>query len=131
MLGDRLRCLRKKYNLSQDRLGELAGVSREQISRYENGKALPDFATMMKIADVLRASIDYLAGRTDTNLLFPSEPENSPEKKEQASPSFRESLPDEPEKETPFSTEQLQYLNQFKSEIVEELRKDADAPRRD
>ena len=71
MRGDRLKELRKAKKLSQDKLGEIAGVSRVQINRYENGKAVPDFSTIIKIADALHASIDYLVGRTDVNWIQP------------------------------------------------------------
>ena len=41
-LGDRIASLRKEKKLSQEALGELVGVSRQAVSKWESNKALPD-----------------------------------------------------------------------------------------
>ncbi len=60
-----LKELRKKKNITQIRLSIAAEVSQETISAYESGKALPSADTLMKIADFLDTSVDYLLDRTD------------------------------------------------------------------
>ncbi len=60
-----LKELRKKKNITQIRLSIAAEVSQETISAYESGKALPSADTLIKIADFLDTSIDYLLDRTD------------------------------------------------------------------
>ena len=43
-------------------LGELCGLSKCAISRYERGERVPDINTAMKIADVFDVTMDYLCG---------------------------------------------------------------------
>ena len=38
----RLKELRNKHNYSQEQLAEILNVSRQAVSRWENGKAVPD-----------------------------------------------------------------------------------------
>ena len=122
MRGDRLRELRKERKLSQDKLGELAGISREQVNRYENGKAVPDFATIIKIADALETSIDYLVGRTD------EKPEIfiAPATFTEVMKNQREYVPkfdSEPKEEKPpFTKAQLDYLDRHLEEVVSRIR---------
>ena len=41
MINPELKALRMKYNLTQERAGELMGVNRITYNLYENGKATP------------------------------------------------------------------------------------------
>lgn len=45
--------LRLKAGLSQERLGELAGITQAQISRIENGRAKPQALTRQNLLSVL------------------------------------------------------------------------------
>ena len=63
-----LKILRQKKNITQIRLSIAAEVSQETISAYESGKALPSAETLMKLADFLDTSIDYLLDRTENNI---------------------------------------------------------------
>ncbi len=60
-----LRNVRKECNLTQKQIAELLNISQQSYSDYENEKTQPDFETLIKIADALNVSIDYLLGRTD------------------------------------------------------------------
>jgi len=60
---ERLRELREKRHVTQVRLSIAAEVSQETISAYESGKAMPSAETLVKIADFLNTSADYLLGR--------------------------------------------------------------------
>lgn len=51
--GDRLRVAREAKRLSQERLGELVGKDRQQIIRWEAGKAEPKFRDLERLAEVL------------------------------------------------------------------------------
>ena len=64
-----LRSIRNEKNITQIRLSVAAEVSQETISAYESGKALPSAETLIKIADFLDVSIDYLLERTDNPLV--------------------------------------------------------------
>lgn len=58
----RLAIARKIMGLSQSQLGELSGINRLQIGRYEGGQE-PDFVRLVRLADALGVSVDWLLGR--------------------------------------------------------------------
>lgn len=63
----RLRRLRTARKITQTRVAQLLGVSPRVYTRWENGDAVPLFATVVKLADILDVSLDELAGRKETN----------------------------------------------------------------
>ncbi|KYD24578.1 helix-turn-helix domain-containing protein [Parageobacillus toebii] len=65
ILGSRLKKLREKHNLTQERAGEIFGLTKYQIHRYESGISNPDPDIINKFADYYGVSADYLLGRTD------------------------------------------------------------------
>lgn len=62
---ERLKKLREAKGLTQLRLAMELNVSQETISGYEIGKAVPPAEMLVKLADVLDSSVDYILGRTD------------------------------------------------------------------
>src|SRR5574344_940998 len=58
-----LKIIREKKKVTQVRLSIAAEVSQETISAYESGKAYPSVQTLIKIADFLGTSTDYLLER--------------------------------------------------------------------
>ncbi len=63
-----LKKIRKKLNITQVRLSVAIEVSQETISAYEAGKSLPSAETLIKMADFLNTSVDYLLDLTDNSL---------------------------------------------------------------
>ena len=63
ILGCRLRELRKENRLSQEKLGEILGVSKVSVSGYENGNRIPSLDILNKIIDYFGISADFLLGR--------------------------------------------------------------------
>lgn len=61
----RLRELRETKNMTQLNLGMKLDVAQETISGYEIGRAEPNMDMLVKLADVLDTSVDYLLGRTN------------------------------------------------------------------
>ena len=59
-LKDRIAAVRKAAGLTQEQLGELLGVSRQAVSRWESGQTSPDAATLAALCEKLRVSADYL-----------------------------------------------------------------------
>ena len=59
-LGKRICHLRNKKNLSQEKLGEQIGISRESVTRIETGKKAPSVDTFVDIANTLEVSADDL-----------------------------------------------------------------------
>lgn len=64
---NRIKELRKKRKITQIRLNIAAEVSQETISAYENGKAEPKMDKLIRIADFLNTTTDYLLERTDSD----------------------------------------------------------------
>lgn len=65
---ERIRKLREKRRITQVRLSIAAEISQETISAYESGKAMPSADTLIKIADFLNTSTDYLLERIDDEI---------------------------------------------------------------
>lgn len=65
VFGDRLREVRSMRNVTQEQLAEMADIARTMIGRYETTDQLPALDTLVRIADALGTSTDYLLGRTD------------------------------------------------------------------
>ena len=63
--GKRLRELRIMREITQEQLAEKADISRVMIGRYETTDQLPALDTLVRIADALGVSTDYLLGRTE------------------------------------------------------------------
>ena len=59
-LGDRIKELRKEHNWSQADLGTRIGSDSQRISRYENGKLTPAIPALIRLAEALNVTIDYL-----------------------------------------------------------------------
>ena len=54
---------RKIKGYTQDDLAEKMGVSRQSVSKWENGESMPEVSKIVKIADYLEVSMDELFGR--------------------------------------------------------------------
>ena len=57
--------LRKAKQLTQKELADIFNVDQTTVSKWEVGKALPDYGTLQKLADFYNVSIDYLLGRDE------------------------------------------------------------------
>lgn len=60
MFCDNLISLRKMKQMSQEQLAEAVGVSRQTISKYETGEALPDIDKCKIMAELFDVSLDDL-----------------------------------------------------------------------
>ena len=58
--AEKLTRLRRRDGLSQEALAEQLGVSRQAVSRWEQGTALPDAAKLLPCARLFRVSVDWL-----------------------------------------------------------------------
>ena len=59
MIGNRLKALRKKRNLTQQELGAALGVSASTIGMYEQGRREPDHKTLTALCRLFDVSSDY------------------------------------------------------------------------
>lgn len=60
---ERLKELRLKKGLTQTELGEKVGVKQNTFTNWEKGKREPSFENLIKLADLLEVSLDWLFGR--------------------------------------------------------------------
>ncbi len=61
----KLRKIREDLGLSQKELSLKLNVSPTNIYNYEIGRTEPSIDVLIKLADILNVSIDYLVGRED------------------------------------------------------------------
>ncbi len=54
---------RKRRGLSQEELAGMVNVSRQAVSKWETGDAMPDLPKLLALADALDVSLDALCGR--------------------------------------------------------------------
>jgi transcriptional regulator with XRE-family HTH domain len=59
-VGDRIREVRLWQNLTQERLGERAGMDRQAINRIEQGHASPRLDTLIRLASALEVPLAKL-----------------------------------------------------------------------
>ena len=62
---ENLKKIREKRNINQLKIAMDIGITQESISKYETGNAFPSREILIKLADYLNCSIDYLLNRTD------------------------------------------------------------------
>jgi len=67
VFGEKLKNERKNKGWSQDELAEKLYVSRQSISKWENGQNYPSIETIIKVSDLFGVTIDELL-RSDEEL---------------------------------------------------------------
>lgn len=60
-VGERIIELRKIQNITQGQLAKTLNVSRQAVSKWENGISLPDTDKMIQLAEILDTDIEYLS----------------------------------------------------------------------
>ena len=63
MFGETLKKLRKEKKLTQRQLAEMLFVDCSSVTKWETGKANPDFEKQQQLAEIFNVSIDNLLGR--------------------------------------------------------------------
>lgn len=76
-IAEKLKNLRIEHGLSQEKLAEQLMVSRQAVSKWENGETLPDMENMIALAKLYNTSLDELVGLTVDNPKNQNTPENS------------------------------------------------------
>lgn len=59
-LGARIKALRKVRHWTQKELAQRLGIRFEQLNKYESGLNSPPVEMLVKLADTLETSVDYL-----------------------------------------------------------------------
>lgn len=65
---ERLKMLRDDKGFTQQQLAEVLNITVSSVSHYENGSRQPSIEILIRLADVMNVSVDYLVGTTNTNI---------------------------------------------------------------
>lgn len=66
--SERLKNLRKQAHLTQVDVAEKLGISQQAYASWERGVKKPTQQNLVKIAQILKVSIDYLVGNSDEDI---------------------------------------------------------------
>ena len=64
MLGEQIKILRKSKGMSQEELANQLHVSRQTLSKWENGNSVPDAETLIRISQALDVTVNNLLDNT-------------------------------------------------------------------
>ena len=64
-IGSYIARKRREQNLTQEQLAQQLGVSNKTISKWENGKCMPDYSIIQKLCDVIHVSLPELMDGED------------------------------------------------------------------
>ncbi len=59
-IGEKIKDCRMKAGLSQEQLAEKLHVSRQAVTKWENGRGIPDIANLIALSDEFDMSLDEL-----------------------------------------------------------------------
>ena len=65
-IGNRLRDLREKNNITQAQIAEKLGITQGAVSQWEVGATNPSIGTISKLSEILNCTVDELLGITKT-----------------------------------------------------------------
>ena len=60
-IGERITTLRKEKDISQAELAKRLSVSRQAVSKWEQGSSTPDTERLIQLAEILDTEVEYLA----------------------------------------------------------------------
>ena len=60
-ISERIIALRKEKNISQGDLAKKLNVSRQAVSKWEQGLSSPDTAKLIQLAEIFDTEVEYLA----------------------------------------------------------------------
>ncbi len=73
-LADNIYRFRTEQNMSQLDLADALEVSRQSVSKWETGSAVPELDKLVKMCDLFDVSLDMLVGRTTPAAAAPAQP---------------------------------------------------------
>lgn len=68
-LSNKIYEMRKAQGLSQEQLAEKLGVSRQSVSKWESGEAIPELERLIAISKIFNVTTDYLLKESDVDEL--------------------------------------------------------------
>ena len=68
-LSERLKELRKQYNISQNALSKEMNLTRATINAWEMGISYPNAQSLVMLSKYFKVSVDYILGISDNEML--------------------------------------------------------------
>ena len=72
-LGERIKEQRKSSGLSQEKLAEFVGVSRQAVTKWETGQSAPSTENLFKLAEIFGTTVDILLASDEDEKNSPAE----------------------------------------------------------
>ncbi len=72
-LGERIKEQRKNCGMSQEKLAELVGVSRQAVTKWETDQSAPSTEKLFKLAEIFGTSVDLLIKNDEPSTATPAE----------------------------------------------------------
>lgn len=69
MIGERIKDLREKLNMTQTALARRLGLSRSAVNAWEMGVSIPSVPYLLQLWELFRVSVDYLLGRSQREMV--------------------------------------------------------------
>lgn len=66
-LGERIKECRQNTGLSQEKVAELVGVSRQAVTKWEMNQSAPNTENLFKLAEIFGTTVDMLLDSNDSN----------------------------------------------------------------
>lgn len=58
--AEKLADQRRRHGMSQEQLADRLGVTRQSVSKWESGAAMPELAKLIALSELFQVSVDYL-----------------------------------------------------------------------
>ncbi len=65
-LAERIKSCRKEAGLSQEKVAEHLGISRQAVTRWESGQSAPNTENLFKLAELFGTTVDILLPKEET-----------------------------------------------------------------
>ena len=129
-ISDKILNLRKENGLSQEAFAERLGVSRQSVSKWESGAAMPDIDKIVSISEIFGVTTDYLL-KEDTPEIPPLDEAYSSELDETVKPDrpiiIPDDIPEDISDEITESGAETAYFAPAEPVIKEELKSEPEA----
>lgn len=76
MTGERIRTLREKNGMTQEKLAQIIGMSQNTVARWEREELAPRGTSLVKLAKALNTTSTYLLDETDNSAPQTGNPNN-------------------------------------------------------
>lgn len=81
-LGERIKACRQNAGMSQEKVAELVGVSRQAVTKWETGRSAPTTENLLKLAELFDTTVEMMLEPNSGNHRSPAEPIDCPYKME-------------------------------------------------